>query len=108
MDYGKPTIWIWLLMLSTNPGNGFFEELLWRGVYLELFPDTILFRIVWPSIWFGLWHYAPGAISPDGNPLGLMGGSGLMGFYLSFLAERTGTLWWTVVAHTLGGLIMML
>lgn len=30
-----------------------------------------------------------------------------MGFYLSFLAKRTGTIWWTIVAHTLGGMIMI-
>lgn len=107
MDYEKPSLWMWLLIVSTSFGNGFFEEVLWRGVYMELFPDTILLRMVWPSIWFGLWHYAPGSISPDGNPLGLMIGSGLMGFYLSFLAKRTGTIWWTIVAHTLGGMIMI-
>jgi membrane protease YdiL (CAAX protease family) len=107
MDYEKPSCWVLLLLLSTSPGNGFFEEVLWRGVYMELFPRSIFLRIVWPSIWFALWHYAPGAISPDGNPLGLMVGSGMMGFYLGFLAKRTGTIWWTIVAHTIGGLIMI-
>jgi hypothetical protein len=106
MGYEKPSRWMWFLIVSTSFGNGFFEEVLWRGVYMELFPDDLLLRIVWPTIWFGLWHYAPGAIAPDGNPLGLMIGSGLMGFYLSFLAKRTGTIWWTIIAHTLGGVIM--
>lgn len=54
MDYEKPSLWMWLLIVSTSFGNGFFEEVLWRGVYMELFPDTILLRMVWPSIWFGL------------------------------------------------------
>jgi membrane protease YdiL (CAAX protease family) len=108
MDYEKPSVWVLLLVLSTTLGNGFFEEVLWRGVYMELFPHSILFRIVWPTIWFGLWHYAPGSISPNGNPLGLMIGSGLMGLVLSFLAKRTGTVFWTIVAHTIGGIIMVL
>jgi hypothetical protein len=30
-----------------------------------------------------------------------------MGFYLAFLAKRTGTIWWTIVAHTIGGMIMI-
>jgi membrane protease YdiL (CAAX protease family) len=107
MEYQKPSVWIFLLLLSTNFGNGFFEEVLWRGVYMELFPDSILHRIVWPSIWFALWHYAPGSVSPDGNALGLMIGSGVMGFYLAFLAKKTGTIWWTIVAHTVGGMIMI-
>jgi membrane protease YdiL (CAAX protease family) len=108
MEYEKPSLWVFLLLVSTNFGNGFFEEVLWRGVYMELFPDNILFRIMWPSIWFALWHYVPGSLSPDGNVLGLIIGSGLLGFYLSFLAKKTGTIWWTIVAHTIGGFIMIL
>jgi membrane protease YdiL (CAAX protease family) len=107
MEYDKPSSWIFLLLVSTNFGNGFFEEVLWRGMYMELFPNNIPLRIVWPSIWFALWHYIPGSISPSGNVLGLMIGSGLMGFYLSFLAKRTGTIWWTIIAHAIGGFIMI-
>lgn len=107
MEYDKPTVWVFLLLVSTNLGNGFFEEVLWRGMYLELFPDSVFFRIVWPSIWFALWHYAPGSVSPTGNAIGLMIGSGMMGFYLSFLANKTGTIWWTMIAHMIGGFIMI-
>jgi hypothetical protein len=107
MEYQKPSVGVFLLLLSTNFGNGFFEEVLWRGVYLHLFPNNILFGIFWPTIWFALWHYAPGSIAPDGNALGLMIGSGMMGFYLAFLAQRTGTIWWTIVGHTLGAIIMI-
>jgi len=107
MEYDKPETWIFFLLLSTNPGNGFFEELFWRGVYLELFPNQRLPGMIWPSLWFALWHYAPGSIAPDGNVIGLMVGSGIMGFYLSFLARRTGTIWWTIIMHTIGGFIMI-
>lgn len=107
MEYQKPGLVIFFLLLSTNFGNGFFEELLWRGMYMELFPNRIFLRIVWPGIWFGLWHYVPGSISPSGNVAGLMIGSALMGLYLGFLARKTGTIWWTILAHTLGGFIMI-
>jgi membrane protease YdiL (CAAX protease family) len=107
MEYDKPSLWVFLLLVSTNVGNGFFEELLWRGVYMELFPDSIPLRIIWPSIWFALWHYVPGSIAPDDQVLGLMIGSGLMGFYLAFLARKTGTIWWTIITHALGGFIMI-
>ncbi len=107
MTYEKASIWTWLYLLSTPFGNGFFEEVLWRGVYMELFPDELFFRIIWPSVWFGIWHYAPGSASPGGNVLGLMIGSALFGFYLSFLAKKTNTIWWSIVAHTLGGMIMI-
>jgi membrane protease YdiL (CAAX protease family) len=107
MSYEKPGVGMLLLLLSTSFGNGFFEEVLWRGVYLKLFPDDVLWRLVWPGIWFALWHYVPGSVAPDGNVLGLMIGSGMMGFYLGFLAKKTDTIWWTIVAHTLGGMIMI-
>jgi len=108
MDYEKPDVWVFLMLLSTNFGNGFFEELLWRGVYMSVFPNSIIFRIVWPSVWFALWHYAPGSVHSDGNVIGLIIGSGLMGFYLSWLARKTDSIWWTIVMHTLGGFIMIL
>jgi membrane protease YdiL (CAAX protease family) len=108
MDYGKLNLWILILYISTSFGNGFFEEVLWRGVYMKLFPDNVLLRIIWPSIWFALWHYVPGSVSPNANVLGLIIGSGLFGFYLSFLAKQTGTIWWSILAHILGGIIMVI
>jgi len=107
MGYEKQALWTFLLLLTTPFGNGFFEEILWRGVYMKLFPENILLRIIWPSIGFALWHVAPGSVSSNTNVIGLVVGSGLMGFYLSFLAKKTKTIWWGVVAHTLGGLIMI-
>ncbi len=108
MDYGKLNFWVLIFYLSTSFGNGFFEEVLWRGVYMKLFPDNIIFRIIWPSIWFALWHYAPGSVSPNANVLGLIIGSGMFGFYLSFLAKKTGTIWWSILTHILGGIIMVI
>ncbi|MGD2253775.1 MAG: CPBP family intramembrane metalloprotease [Anaerolineales bacterium] len=107
-EYQKPSIWIFVLLLTTNPGNGFFEEVLWRGVYMKLFPDNLFFRIVWPSFWFALWHYIPVTAHSDKNPIGMIIGPGLMGLYLGFLAKKTGTIWWTILAHTIGGFIMIL
>lgn len=108
MGYSKASLWIWLLYISTAFGNGFFEELLWRGVYMHLFPDRIALRIIWPSLLFALWHYAPASVSANSNPWGLIIGAALFGFYLSFLAKRTGTIWWGMVAHVLGGTVMIL
>jgi membrane protease YdiL (CAAX protease family) len=107
MQYDNPEPWVLILFLATTFGNGFFEELLWRGVYMELFPDRIHLRMIWPSIGFALWHYAPGHISPDGHVWGLVVGAGLMGFYWNFLAKKTGTIWWGILAHVLGGMIMI-
>jgi membrane protease YdiL (CAAX protease family) len=104
--YEKESVWIALLIFSTPFGNGFFEEVLWRGVYVKLFPNNIFFWMIWPSVWFALWHYVPGSVS-SGNPAGLMIGSGMMGFYLSFLTKKTNTVWWAIVFHIVGGIIMV-
>lgn len=107
-NYEKSDFWVALMLVSTTIGNGFFEELLWRGVYMVQFPLNLFFRIVWASVWFGLWHYVPSTVSSNSNAAGLIIGSTLFGFYLSYLANRTGTIWWSIVAHVLGGLVMVL
>jgi membrane protease YdiL (CAAX protease family) len=109
MGYSKESVWIVVLLLSTALGNGFFEEVLWRGVYTNLFPNNILYRMIWPTIWFGLWHFVPGSIFHDNvvSLLSLMLGAGLMGFYLSYLTKKLNTLWWSIIIHSIGGIIMV-
>ena len=76
---------------------------------MKLFPRNIFFRIVWPSVWFGLWHYVPGSVNPDpGHVTGLIIGALFLGFYSSFLAWKTDSLWWSVLTHVVGGVIMVL
>ena len=108
-DYDKSSVWILLLLLSSAIGNGFFEELLWRGVYVRLFPDSIFYRMIWPGIWFALWHYVPGSVSSGSvaGLIGLMAGAGVMGLYLSYLTRKTNTLWWSILVHFIGGIIMV-
>jgi|GEM_PF-1965361 membrane protease YdiL (CAAX protease family) len=108
VGYEGASIWASLLLLSTTFGNGFFEEVLWRGVYLKMFPDNVFYRMIWPSFLFAIWHYAPGSVSPNTNLIGLMVGAGLFGLYLSYLTKKTNTIWWSIVAHTSGGIIMIL
>ena len=107
MGYEKESVWIFLLLLSTTFGNRFFEEVFWRGVYVKLFPDSIFYRMIWPSIWFAIWHYAPGSVL-HGNVASLMIGAGLFGLYLSYLTKKTNTLWWSIVTHFLSGIIMII
>jgi hypothetical protein len=108
MQSEKPEPWIALALIGTALGNGIFEEILWRGVYLTLFPDHLFLQIIWPSLWFGLWHYAPGSISQEGNPFSLMTASVFLGLLLSFLGWESQSIFWPVLAHTLAGLVMVL
>lgn len=105
--YTKPSALWTVLLISTAFGNGFFEEVLWRGVYLKYFSENIFYSIIWPAFWFALWHYIPGSLSPNSNVIGLMIGAGLFGLYLGFLAKKTGSIWWCIVCHTLGGILMV-
>ena len=108
MHYDKPDKWILMLLIFSAFGNGFFEEIFWRGVYMQLFPRNIFYRIVWPSIWFGLWHYVPGSLNPsEGHVMGLMIGALFLGFYSGFLAWKTNSLWWSILTHVVGGLIIV-
>jgi membrane protease YdiL (CAAX protease family) len=108
-SYEKESILLAILVVSTAFGNGFFEELLWRGVYTKLFPTNLFFRMIWPGVWFGLWHYIPVSIS-NGELTGLIGmmvGPMMMGLYFSYITKKTSTLWWAIVAHVVGGIIMV-
>jgi uncharacterized protein len=48
------------------------EEVLWRGVYVRLFPDNPWLSVVYASIMFGLWHLAPQSVVPNRLPGGWM------------------------------------
>jgi len=109
MEYEKQSVWILLLLLSTTLGNGFFEELLWRGVYYKLYPNNLFFRMIWPSVWFGIWHYVPVSVnnSEMTGLIAMMVGPILMGLVLSYMTKKTNTLWWSILAHTLGGIVLV-
>jgi membrane protease YdiL (CAAX protease family) len=99
---GAWEIVVWILM---SLGNGFFEEILWRGVYLHLFPEDKLRGFAWPTFWFALWHYAPGSISPWTGVWTLMAGAAGLGACVGWLALKTRSIRWSVVSHTLSGLM---
>ena len=109
IEYEKSGVWEYILLLSTCFGNGFFEELLWRGVYYKLYPNRIFYRMIWPTIWFGIWHYVPVSINNNEMTalIGMIIGPVLMGLVLSYMVKKSDTLWWSILAHTLGGIIMI-
>jgi uncharacterized protein len=88
--------------------NSFWEEVLWRGVYITLFPDNRWWATVWPTVWFALWHYAPGSISPLADARTLIIGAGVLGTSLSWLSWRTQSIRTAALSHILGGLAQAL
>lgn len=108
MMYEKSTRWAAIGSPIAALGNGFFEELLWRGTYLALFRQNVWVGVLWSGLWFGLGHYAPGSVSNEQGVRTLMTGAIFLGIFLSVLTYHTGTIWWAILSHTLAGLIMVL
>lgn len=107
VQYEKASTLAGLALLATAVGNGLFEEVFWRGTFLRLFPSSALLAMLWPSVWFALWHYVPGSVSSSGGVLRLMVGAAFFGLFLSYLARRTDTIFWGILSHTLAGIIMV-
>ena len=83
--------------------NGTFEELLWRGAYLRVFPDN-LFDYVYPSIGFAVWHFAPQSVIRSRTPGGaasFVAVPGLLGLIWGWVARMTGSLLWSTASHVL-------
>jgi len=107
VQYEKPVPWTRLTLLATALGNGLFEEILWRGTYLTIFPDSLFFSVIWPSLWFAAWHSAPGSVSSSGNVRRLVLGAVFFGLLLGFLAWQTDSIFWCILAHTLAGIVLV-
>jgi membrane protease YdiL (CAAX protease family) len=84
--------------------NGTMEEVLWRGTYLSAFPDSWLWGLLYPSVWFGLWHLAPQVVYPHEGPGGAWAFSLaaiVLGLVWGWVAMTSGSIRWTVIAHIL-------
>lgn len=107
IEYKQANLLAIVLFIITVFGNGIFEEILWRGVYMELYPKNYFFRFIYSTLWYALFHFASGSLSSNSNVLGLVIGSSFFGIYLALLAKWTDTAWWGIICHILGGFVMM-
>ena len=89
-----------MVMVSSAMVNAIGEELLWRGVFLEVFADDVLRGAVWPSLGFVIWHLAPQIILPSrrGRVQFLLA-SAVVGATTSVVAWRSKGLRWTLIPH---------
>jgi membrane protease YdiL (CAAX protease family) len=97
-----------IVWLGMSVGNGFFEEILWRGVYPTLFPNSKLFGFVWPAIWFSIWHFAPGSLSQNFQPLVLVSGALMLSVFFGWGAFKTKSLFGASTGHTCSGLFQII
>jgi len=96
----EPTVAV--VMAGTAVVNAVGEELLWRGLFLEEFPDARWAGLVWPWLGFTLWHVAPQTILPSAQGRWrFVAGAGLVGLASAVVARRTRGLRYVVVPHVL-------
>jgi membrane protease YdiL (CAAX protease family) len=84
--------------------NGTLEEVLWRGAYLVVFRDNVWLALIYPSIGFALWHFAPQSIVPfegQGGKTALVIAVGVLGLMWAWAVNSTGVIVYTVIAHSL-------
>jgi membrane protease YdiL (CAAX protease family) len=107
IEYSKVNLTGIICLIITTFGNGIFEEILWRGVYMELYPHNIFMRIGYSTFWYAIFHFTSGSLSSNGNILGLVIGSAFFGIYLSLLAKWNNNIWWGILCHILGGFVVI-
>ena len=96
-----------LIWIGMGIGNGIFEEILWRGTYSDLFPDNIVFGWLWPSIWFAIWHFAPGSLSQNRPVTMLVGGALFFGLCWGWVSYKTKSILLTSTSHFLSGFVQL-
>jgi membrane protease YdiL (CAAX protease family) len=81
---------------------GVTEEILWRGVYMRMFPNSIWLNLVYPSVMFALWHLAPQSIVVNrmpGGTLSFVAYALVLGIIYGITVYQTKSIAWSTVAH---------
>jgi membrane protease YdiL (CAAX protease family) len=45
--------------------NSVCEEILWRGTFIEVFKDRVIFSVIYPTMFFALYHIVPQLADPE-------------------------------------------
>ncbi len=81
--------------------NAVAEDLLWRGLFVDVFPHSGLLGWVYPAIGFGLWHLAPQQVHPAPRPLAFCAAASVLGLVNGWTARRLGGIGATTLSHAL-------
>jgi membrane protease YdiL (CAAX protease family) len=96
-----------LLSVPLATLNGLGEELFWRGIFVKAFPTNPWLGIIYPSVGFALWHLIPVSLFPVANLPGFILSTFFLGLAYGFIAYRTGSARWTIISHSLNGLLAL-
>lgn len=102
-DFLRAPLTLILLAIPLATINGFCEEILWRGLYVRLFPRNPWLAILYPSVGFALWHLAPQTVFPAENVIGFILSTFFLALPYGYIAYRTGSAKWTAISHSISG-----
>jgi len=75
-----------LLAIPLAAINGICEELLWRWLYVRLYPGSPWLGVIVPAIGFALWHFVPQTLYPAENRIGFVISTLFLGLVYGFIA----------------------
>ena len=99
---------VFLIGIPLTVFNGVCEELLWRGVFVRMFPKRYLLSVLYPALLFPCWHLAPQCIDPEltlRQALPLVAMAFPLGLVYGHVAYRTQSIRWISVAHGISGIL---
>jgi len=86
--------------------NGVCEEIYWRGLFLKVFPNNIMFGLILPAIGFACWHISPQLVFPaEIGILPFIVSTFFLGISYSFITYKTRSIKWNILSHSLGGIL---
>jgi hypothetical protein len=101
-ELGGATPAMFVTILGIALANAVLEELLWRGVYITLWPHNPWLGWVWPALGFAAWHFAPQVIHPSAmGPTAFVVASLALGLSWGWVAFRTGSIRLVSISHVL-------
>jgi hypothetical protein len=101
-EMGGATPAMLVTILGVAVANAVLEEILWRGVYITLWPGNRWLGWLWPAVGFAAWHFAPQVIHPSSMGSGVfVAASFFLGLTWGWVAFRTGTLRLVSISHVL-------
>ena len=101
-EAGDATAGMIVTIAGVAVANAILEELLWRGVYIALWPRNPWLGWIWPAFGFAAWHFAPQVIHPSSlGPATFTTASLALGLSWGWVAYRTASLRWVSASHVL-------
>ena len=104
-SFVKASLTLFLLAIPLAVVNGFCEEMLWRGVYVQTFTNNFWLGVLYPAVGFALWHLVPQSVFPAENKLAFIISTLFLGVAYGFIAYRTGSALWTAISHSVNGIL---